>query len=315
MDLDHLAKVTKNFSGAELYGLIKSALSFAYNRHVKVDKMAEPDERSLRDLRVARTDFDAALREVKAAYGVSEDDFRRVVDTGGLIHFGPQVARLLQDVKLASEQIASPECTQRLVSILLHGPPGSGKTSLAAQMALNTGFPYIKLLSPPLFVGMGESERIRKLNDAFENAYRTPLACIVVDGLERLIEFSAAGPRFSNAVLQTLVVLMTRLPPPGHRLLVLATTTIRTMLHQLVDVEFTRELCVPAITSVSEVQRVFEETKALSSSDQRAILDFLAKEDDRTWSIGIRRLLAIIQMAAQDTNNAVRTFLEAFFQQ
>ena len=36
VDLAELASVTKNFSGAEIGGLVKSATSFAFNRHVKV---------------------------------------------------------------------------------------------------------------------------------------------------------------------------------------------------------------------------------------------------------------------------------------
>lgn len=36
VDIEELAALTKNFSGAELNGLVKSATSFAFNRHVKV---------------------------------------------------------------------------------------------------------------------------------------------------------------------------------------------------------------------------------------------------------------------------------------
>lgn len=36
VDLRELAALTKNFSGAEIGGLVKSATSFAFNRHVKV---------------------------------------------------------------------------------------------------------------------------------------------------------------------------------------------------------------------------------------------------------------------------------------
>ena len=36
VDLKELAASTKNFSGAEIGGLVKSATSFAFNRHVKV---------------------------------------------------------------------------------------------------------------------------------------------------------------------------------------------------------------------------------------------------------------------------------------
>jgi vesicle-fusing ATPase len=37
VSLEELANVTKNFSGAEISGLVKSATSFAFNRHVKVN--------------------------------------------------------------------------------------------------------------------------------------------------------------------------------------------------------------------------------------------------------------------------------------
>ena len=40
VDLLELAQLTKNFSGAELSGLVKSATSFAFNRHVKVIYLA-----------------------------------------------------------------------------------------------------------------------------------------------------------------------------------------------------------------------------------------------------------------------------------
>ncbi|MCP5916424.1 hypothetical protein NL317_30850, partial [Klebsiella pneumoniae] len=40
VQLSELAALTKNFSGAEIAGLVKSATSFAFNRHVKVGTMA-----------------------------------------------------------------------------------------------------------------------------------------------------------------------------------------------------------------------------------------------------------------------------------
>jgi vesicle-fusing ATPase len=36
VSIEELASLTKNFSGAELNGLVKSATSFAFNRHIKV---------------------------------------------------------------------------------------------------------------------------------------------------------------------------------------------------------------------------------------------------------------------------------------
>ena len=41
VDFAELASLTKNFSGAEINGLVKSAASLAFNRHVKVGTLAE----------------------------------------------------------------------------------------------------------------------------------------------------------------------------------------------------------------------------------------------------------------------------------
>ena len=42
VDLAKLAELTKNFSGAEIEGLVKSASSFALNRHVDVNDLSAP---------------------------------------------------------------------------------------------------------------------------------------------------------------------------------------------------------------------------------------------------------------------------------
>ena len=39
VDLQKLSEMTKNFSGAELEGLVRAAVSFAMNRHVKVRRI------------------------------------------------------------------------------------------------------------------------------------------------------------------------------------------------------------------------------------------------------------------------------------
>jgi hypothetical protein len=49
VDLAKLAEVTKNFSGAELEGLVKSAASFALNRNVDINDLHKPlDEENIK---------------------------------------------------------------------------------------------------------------------------------------------------------------------------------------------------------------------------------------------------------------------------
>lgn len=66
---------TKNYSGAELEGVVKSAVSFALNRQVSMDDLTKPvDEESIK---VTMDDFLNALVEVVPAFGASTDDLER----------------------------------------------------------------------------------------------------------------------------------------------------------------------------------------------------------------------------------------------
>ena len=46
-----------------------------------------------------------------------------------------------------------------IFSIMLEGAPNAGKTALAAQLALNSGFPFVKICSPDDMVGFTESAK------------------------------------------------------------------------------------------------------------------------------------------------------------
>ena len=47
-----------------------------------------------------------------------------------------------------------------LLSILLEGQNGSGKTALAAKIAVDSGFPFVKLISPEQFVGYTDFAKV-----------------------------------------------------------------------------------------------------------------------------------------------------------
>lgn len=89
VDLLELAQLTKNFSGAEINGLVKSATSFAFSRHVKVGTLAGVSD-DIENLRVNRNDFLNALEEVQPAFGVAKEELEQVVQNG-IIHFSPVI--------------------------------------------------------------------------------------------------------------------------------------------------------------------------------------------------------------------------------
>ncbi|KAH7909744.1 P-loop containing nucleoside triphosphate hydrolase protein [Hygrophoropsis aurantiaca] len=321
VDLLTLAAQMKNYSGAEIEGFVKSATSFAFNRHVKVGTMAGISD-DVENLRVNQSDFLKALDEIQPAFGTSEEELTEVIQNG-VIHYDPIVDDILQAGQLFVNQVANSTRTP-LVSILLHGPPGSGKTVLAASMAWASQFPFIKLISPDRMVGFSETQKIAAISKTFADSYKSPLSVIVVDSLERLLDWTSIGPRFSNAVLQTLLVLIARRPPKGRRLLVIATTSLRPLLSELgLGDVFDSELRVPPISNLRSLSVVLRDVELFEQAkDFDATMQLLAdagfatdasNEEDAPLKlqVGIKKLLSMIEMARQEPGHAGERLLSS----
>ena len=210
------------------------------------------------------SDFERALKDIKPAFAVNETEIISYI-RNGIIYYGPTFESIISEANLFIDQVKTSDVTP-LVTVLLHGHSGAGKTAVAATLAKESGFPFVKVLSPDSLVGLGEANKCAVIYKMFTDAYKSPLSCIVVDDLERLLEYAPIGPRYSNAVLQTLLVFLKRSPPVGSKLIVFGTTSNVQILEdlQLTDV-FDNQLNIPSLTSVKDIkkvlvnQRVFEE--------------------------------------------------------
>ncbi|RDL41279.1 p-loop containing nucleoside triphosphate hydrolase [Venustampulla echinocandica] len=324
VDVMELAHVTKNFSGAEIGGLVKSASSFAFNRHVKVGTVAGVSD-DIENMKVNRADFLNALEEVKPAFGVSEEQLETAMKHG-IVHFSPNIDNILSQGALAVDYVKSaPEAS--LLSVLLHGPPGSGKTAIAAKIAKDSGFPFIKLISAENMVGFSEMAKVQYLQKMFTDAYKSPLNCVIVDNIERIIEWSNIGLRFSNPVTQALMVLIAKEPPHasspspislGRRLLVLGTTSQRSVMVQLdVKQTFNRELAVPNINTHEELKTALREFGSFENESDliESLNELRAITGTDKVGVGIKNILTTVGQAKRDRNNFPGTFADMMAQQ
>jgi len=300
VDLAELAALTKNFSGAEIEGLVRAAQSTALNRLIKASSKVEVDPEAGEKLMVNRGDFLNALEnDIKPAFGTSAEAIEHYLYRG-IITWGSAVSTILGDGLLLTEQARS--CSgSGLVSVLVEGPPNAGKSAIAAKIAKDSNFPFVKVCSPDEMVGFTESAKCLQIRKYFDDAYRSQLSCILVDNIERLIDYGAIGPRYSNLTLQALLVLLNKQPPKGRKLLVICTTSRRQVLEEMEMLSaFTAVLHVPNISTSKELVAVLEETGSFSKSEIEVIG---RKTDKRRLFIGIKKLLALIDMAKQTSGN------------
>ena len=79
---------------------------------------------------------------------------------------------------------------------------------------------------------MHEAAKAAQIKSVFDDAHRSELSVVILDDLERLLDYARIGPRFSNVVLQTLLTCIKKVPK-SSKLVVLATTSSTSTLEQL----------------------------------------------------------------------------------
>lgn len=106
----------------------------------------------------------------------------------------------------------------------------------------------------------------------FDDAYRSQLSCILVDNIERLLDYGPIGPRYSNLTLQALLVLLKKQPPKGKKLLVLCTSSRKSVLEEMEMLSaFTAVLHVPNLSQPEELITVLEQFDLFNKQDIQKI--------------------------------------------
>nr|CAB3476881.1 unnamed protein product [Digitaria exilis] len=115
---------------------------------------------------------------------VTGDKGPTFADLGGMEEV---IEKLLLEVVVP---LCCPELPRNLgvrpvAGLLLHGPPGCGKTTLAHAIANETGVPFYKISAPEIVSGIsgGSEENIRGL---FQKAYRTAPSIVFIDEIDAI---------------------------------------------------------------------------------------------------------------------------------
>lgn len=267
VNLLELATKAKNYSGAEIEGLVKAATSLAVSEKIKIKDgvpVVMRDKKGLvLDPIVEMYHFLEAFNDVIPSFGRSEEISKQETLLNWSIEYEETVQELKEQVALLKSSTST-----NLLTVLVNGQPCSGKSSLVRKICLESDFPFVKMISPESFSSLGivsESGKVHKIISTFEDAYRSPLSIIVIDGIERLISYSSLGLRFSNDVLQIFLTYLNRDPPSsssssaGCKLLVLVTSANPTAIKNLELMDsFRLVIGCPMIEDVKHMEKIMD---------------------------------------------------------
>lgn len=290
VDIGRMAARLKNYTGAEIEAIVKSASSFALNRHHKLMdftkqlKIENPGK-------VELVDFEKAMDEVRPEFGV-ETGKLDVYTREPLVMYGTRMKNILSDSMRILQEVSTNKVP--IASLLLYGNHGTGKTSIAAKLGVDSSFPFVKIVSSEDLIGKPEFYKVNYIVRCFDDAYKSKQSLIILDDLERLIEYVEIGKRFSNNILQAILVLIKRLPSKAnHSVCILATSSNLEFLKEFgIYNQFNIKIEVPEITfkhkEDNEISNVFRQklsTEVKGSMGQKP-----------NFRIPMKKLLFIINM-------------------
>jgi vesicle-fusing ATPase len=310
VDLRYVARHSKNFSGAELEGLVRLARSYAFDTVINFAKVAGTGVGAAPDLdtvKLSQTDFVRALAEMKPAFGANEEDMQSKYIRYGIIRWSHKVDELVGGVGrlVANASIVRPDgaSVSDITSVLFYGADNSGRTALACHAAIAAGIPFIRIISADSLLGLSEATKVSQITKTFEDAYKSPASAIIVDDIERIVEYSSIGPRFSNALVQALLILIKKPHPKSGRKLVLLGTCSTTFRDTAMDelglvAAFDEVHAVPLVDNVKQAEIVLRSVMKKATSEQVTAIARLAIAGPN--GAPVKKLIKYAEMAAID---------------
>lgn len=227
VNFDTLAAETSSFSGADIAGVVRSAISFAMERFNSAadnsggqyDTPADATTASCSSshsddaqltpcysgqaptsssgdllgappagaFHVVQSDFMKGISEIISAKG-STANLSPFLRNGVVPHSNQTALVLKRFLSLVKSLIASNKV--RKMVVVLYGPEGSGTSAVAALAARLARVSYTQMITANSLNGLSLTEKIRRLSQVFETTAHVQSSVIVLDKLEDLLEMN-----------------------------------------------------------------------------------------------------------------------------
>ena len=199
-DIEELADLTVGFVGADIDHLCREAVYRAANRAFGFDRLLDMQELEASEMEITPQDMMDAFDLVRPS--IKRKMEREVRETGFESIIGQEEAKnaLIEKMLRPLEFPELHEAAELKIGsgILLHGPPGTGKTQLARACASIAGAQFLSVKGPELLsMWQGESERAAR--NLFDKARKMSPCILFFDEFDSLgVDRGKIGAGFSG---------------------------------------------------------------------------------------------------------------------
>ena len=197
IDIDKLAFLTTNFSGAEIAEVVNNAASIALyeNMQIKNDLKEE-------DIIVKMEHFLTSVNRIDPAFGDTSKEIYKLLP------------KKIKEIPLYEELDKLIIENKKLCRILIYGENGKGKTITAIRTAFRSNVIFKKIIMAINVVTMEDHTRSEYFINMIKDSYLSENSLIVLDDVEILINYANLNNNisFSNKLYQTFLTMMKTIP-------------------------------------------------------------------------------------------------------
>jgi len=223
VNLEEIAGITKNFTGAELESVVKNAVSYSIAKELDPSNLSSA--KYINPI-ISQTELIRSANEIKPQYGIVSKE----IDIITSVPFELYGVEYTQKYKNIMDKIKNLS-KGNMLSILIQGDLYVGKTTMACQIAKNCGLGCIKFISSESLMDYTFKEK--QIYDIFEQGYRTESFVLVLDSIEKLIEYSKLGNIYNNKILQAIYTILSKIIEYPKLIVVILTSANRQLITQL----------------------------------------------------------------------------------
>lgn len=215
VNLEEIAGITKNFTGAELESVVKNAVSYSIAKELDPSNLS-----SAKDINpiVTQIELVKSANEIKPQFGSVSKEIE-IITLSVFEMYSNEYTQVYNSISMKIKNLSR----GNLLSILVQGDPYVGKTTIACQIAKNCGFNCVKYISSETL--MNYAFKQTQIYDIFEQGYKSESFVLILDSIEKLIEYSKLGNIYNNKILQIIYTILCKIVEPTKKLVIILTSS------------------------------------------------------------------------------------------
>ena len=189
VNISELAKMTENFTGAEIEAVVKKAVNYVLSRKLAKDSEEDPV--------VKHSHLKSAIKEIHPTMGSTQVDLPTKYLELSASHM-MVMNSLYKGLK------------KKFKRVLITSKPGYGRTTLVSKFIEGANVNFKRLIKPLDFVGTNDVTKINTLLSHFKDAEVAGEAILVLDDLDLLVNYVKVGSvvSFSDKMYHALITLL-----------------------------------------------------------------------------------------------------------